>query len=292
MNAGLFVALAGLALTACGGVSHSVRGDVPVPTTIAVLPFAGPAPAGLRDAARQLLHSRIQVLGYQTPELAWIDRVLTERGWLDDPNRFEPERHDVGALAQALGVDAVLAATAVDESSFNLVLLRRHAFAGRFAVHDAAGRGFWTAEHGASTFGGFLLTSGQVFTELRAQGEHGTPMASLALVDELVADVVGTLPERARQTVGTAPVVGGVTLARRTLADGSERVVVEADLSPGAHGRCDLVPVVLGAPMAPIPDAARRQRVEVDVAAGVAITAVVVHARDAFGRTARAEGAR
>ena len=181
MNGRCMLPVTGLVVAACGGVSHSVRTDLPMPVTVAVLPFAGPAAGELRASARQLVHSRLQARGYAAPELAHVDRVLSERGWLADPDRFDAARIEPAAVIGALGVDAVVFGTDVDLSSLNVVLLRRQAVCGRFALVDAQRRELWQADHAAGSFGGFLLTSGQVFTELRAQGEHGTPMASQRL---------------------------------------------------------------------------------------------------------------
>lgn len=287
---GMAVLLA-LTATACGSVSHHVAADVPAPTTIAVLPVPGPAPAGLRDAARQLLHSRLVARGYRCPELAWVDRVLSEHGWLGDADRFVPDAARLPEVLAALQADAALVADGLDESSFNVILLRRHAVGGRVAIRDATGRTFWSSDHGASTFGGFLLTSGQVFAELRAQGEHGTPMASLALVDEFVADVVGTVPLRETAAAPAAPTVAAVVARRTAPAPGTERVVVTARASTGATLRCDLEPFVRGVPMVASTADATAFVGQYDVPAGTTLQRVVVHARDAWGREATGEGA-
>lgn len=289
----LALALGALLTAACGGVSYRLHADVAVPSTVAVLPFAGDSPSGLRDSARQLLHSRLRNIGYQVPELGWIDRVLTEHGWLRDPERFDPSGLPLDRIANALAVDAVMLGKDLDESSFNIVVLRRHAVSGSLIVRTAAGREFWSSDHGASTFGGFLLTSGQVFTELRAQGEHGTPMASLALVDEWIADVVGTLPKPPMvDTMQAALAVSDVATRRERHADGSERLVVEARANAGSTVRFEAWPNVIGVPMAHHPDQPDRFRGEYDLAAGSPLDRIVVRARDAFGREATAEAVR
>jgi hypothetical protein len=77
---------------------------------------------------------------------------------------------------------------------------------------------YWSADHTAGATGGFLLTSGQVITELRAQGEHGSSMASLALVDELVGDVVETLPHgKAPSPPAGEPFVQQITVRRQPM---------------------------------------------------------------------------
>lgn len=281
---------AALALGACGSVSYRVATDVDAPATVAVLPLQGPAPAGLRDAARQLLHSRLTARGYRCPELAWVDRVLSERGLLRDPDHFALDAGRHGEMLAALQVDAVLVGDDVDESSFNVFLLRRHALGGRVAIRDGKGREFWSSDHGASTFGGFLLTSGQVFAELRAQGAHGTSMASLALVDEFVEDVVGTVPQRE----GTPPPLPLPTVANvesfRVAADGDAvRVVVKARSAHGNSLRFDLPGIAAGVPMVAAADDASRFVGQYEIPNDRPPGRLVVRARDAFGRETTAE---
>ncbi len=277
----------GLALTfaACGGVSYHLDRNVPAPATVAVLPMQGPAPAGLRDAARQLLQSRLVARGYRVPELAWTDRVLSEHGWLRDPERFQLDAGKLGEMLTALHADAALVGDGFDESSFNVFVLRRHAVGGRVALRNADGREYWSSDHGASTFGGFLLTSGQVFAELRAQGEHGTPMASLALIDEFVEDVVGTLPTRELQPPpGAPPALTEVTSWRAAKGADVVRVRVEAKAPAGATLRFDLAPFAVGVPMVAQTDDAGRFHGEYEMPADVVVPRILVHARDAFGR--------
>lgn len=283
----------GLLLAGCGSVSHRLDPDVPQPTTVAVLPFTGPATPELRDAARQLLQSRLVQRGYRAPELAFVDRVLSERGWLRDPDHFTLPAAALREVLAALQVEAVLVGEELDESSFNVFLLRRHAVGGRLALRDAAGRASWSCDHGVSTFGGFLLTSGQVFAELRAQGEHGTPMASLALVDEFVQDVVGTIPLRTTApAVAPPPRLGATEVGLADAADGQRRIVVTTTVDGAATLRFDLPPLAHGIPMVAIPGDPRRHRGQLDVPAGNQLPRVVVHARDAFGREVVAEAGR
>lgn len=278
------------ALTACGSVSYTVAKDVAPPTTVAVLPLQGPASPGLRDAARQLLQSRLVSRGYRCPELTWVDRVLSEHGQMRDPDRFVLDDKQLDAILTALQVDAAVVGEGIDESSFNVFLLRRHAVGGRLAIRNHAGRDYWSSDHGASTFGGFLLTSGQVFAELRAQGEHGTPMASLALVDEFVEDVVATIP--ARETpppLPTPPPVADVETFRVASGDDAVRVVVKARAAAGSTVRFELQPYVAGVPMAASGDDAGRYVGQYEVPATATLQRLVVRARDAFGRETSAE---
>lgn len=277
-------------LAACGGVSARVARDVPQPDRVAVLPLAGPAPACLREAMRQLVHSRVRTRGYEAPEPAWIDRVLSERGWLRDPARFDPKDLPLAAVLQALDVDGVVVGTAFDESHFNVLVLRRHAISGEFALRVADGRSAWSSAHTTSALGGFLLTSGQVFTELRAQGEHGSPMASLALADEFTADVLETLPRREKPRVDRSqPVVRGVVARRLPGRDGEQRIVVEAEASAGASLRFQLDPYVAGVPMVASGGDPQRYVGALDVPKGLELKRIAVQARDAYGREGAAE---
>jgi len=287
--AGLAMLLA-VVVAGCGSVSHHVATDLPEPRRIAVLPLAGSAPNSLREGARQLLHSRIQARGYQVPELAWVDQRLAEHGWLRDPAHFEPTVLALPEVLAALDADAVVVGTGLDESSFNWLVLRRHAVHGQFELRNATGGRYWSADHTAGATGGFLLTSGQVITELRAQGEHGSSMASLALVDELVGDVVETLPrgDAANPPAGE-PFVQQITVRRQPSQDGGERFVVEAAAPAGATVRFQLEPGVDGVPMAVSATARERFVGAIDLPAGTNPQRLVVSARDAFGRKASAE---
>lgn len=277
-------------LAACGGVSARVHRDVPQPDRVAVLPLAGPAPACLREATRQLIHSRIRTRGYEVPETAWIDRVLSERGWLQDPATFRPEGLPLAEVAKALDVDAVVVGSSFDESRFNVLVLRRHAVSGDLALRLADGREMWSTSHSTGALGGFLLTSGQVFTELRAQGEHGSPMASLALADEFTADVLETLPRREKPRVDRAqPIVRAVVARRLPGRDGEQRFVVEAEASAGASLRFQLDPYVAGVPMTATASDPERYVGALDVPKGVVLKRIAVQARDAYGREGASE---
>lgn len=285
-----FLLLLLLPTSACGGVHHVLRRDVPAPRTVAVLPFAGAADAAVREGTRALLASRLQARGYHVVASGWTDGVLAERGWLRDPADFDPAPLPLPQLVHALGVDAVAIGREFTESSFNVLILRRHSYGGAIALRDAEGRAFWSANHAASVQGGFLLTSGQVFAELRAQGEHGTPMETLALVDEFVTDVVATLPARPRDERGDrAPELMQVRSSRTPRDDGSERLVVDVRASPGSEVRCDLGPGRVGVPMVALPDQPGLFRGVQDLPAGSAPVSIVVRARNAFGREARTE---
>ncbi|MEZ6038401.1 MAG: hypothetical protein R3F29_13035 [Planctomycetota bacterium] len=283
----LAVAIAMLA-TGCGGVSHHLA-DGPPPTSIAVLPFAGSADEGLRDAARSLLHSRVAARGYLSPEPQWVDRVLSEHGWLDDAAVFRAGDVPVAAACRALGVDALLVTTGVEDRSFNLLALRRHRVGGASLLRTADGGDYWSAEHSAGGFGGFLLTSGQVLTELQQTIEHGSAMESLALADEWIGDVAGTLPVRARAAdMAGPPRIDDAAVQRTPHGDGV-RVTVTARATAGAVLTFDLGPCH-GVPMVTDPHDATRHRGACDfdtAEAAAAATSLRVDARDRIARTAR-----
>lgn len=277
-----------LPMAACGGVQHTVRTTVPAPRTVAVLPFAGTADAAVRDSARLLVHSRLHERGLRVVDCTWVDRVLSERGWLTDPASFDPAQLPLAQVTAALGVDAIALGRDLEDSRFNLLLVRRHAFGGRLELQLADGGAWWASDHRTSNLGGLLLASGQVFTELRAQGAHGTPMATLALVDEFVEDVLATVPMQELPPVpGSPPLLHAARCERLATATG-ERLVVEVQADPGAAVRFDAPPLT-GVPMAPVPGQPDRYRGAHDLAAGSPALTVTILARDAFGREVRIE---
>ena len=279
-----------LITTACGGVSYHVQRDVPQPGSIAVLPFTGEGDLTLREVARGLLRSRLRGQGYHTPETAWVDRVLSEHGWLADPLRFDVAAMPLREAMQALGVDAVAIGREVDDSSFNFLLLRRHAVGGELAITVADGRTWWSSDHSATRFGGFLITSGQVFEEVRAQGAHGTPMSTLALVDEFVADVAGTVPPREATPLASGPPpILDAKASLQALPEGGSRLVVAARSRPDAVLRFDVDDTITGVPMVAVPGEPDRHRGERDLPAGATAPHVVLRARDAFGRETRTD---
>lgn len=292
MNRTAFVAAFAAALAACGAVDARIAADVPAPTSVAVLPVAGDAQAGLRDTARELLRSRLVARGHRAPESAWVDRVLAENGWLRDPANFRLDLAATDAARAALGVDALLVVDGLDESGFNLLAIRRHALAGEFSLRAAGGSERWGASHTAATFGGLAVGSGQVLTELRLLGVHGTPAETMALLDELVEDVVATAPAReaaALPPAGAPPDAIAVELEDRDA--GTRRVTVRANAAPGSTVRFSLPPHVDGAPMA-TEGGPGRYVGRVDLPSDAAPTRVVVRARDAWGREAVSEAAR
>lgn len=284
---GLFLAML-CTLGACGSVQHALHPEVAAPHSIAVLPFAGTAELGARDSARLLVHSRLRERGLLPVETAWTDRVLSERGWLTDPATFDPAGLPLAEVQAALGVDAVVFGQGFAESRWNLLLVRRHAFGGSLSIQRADGGVWWSAEHGASNLGGLLLASGQLLTELQAQTNHGTPMATLALLDEFVEDVVATVPLQATKAPhGAAPQLRDARWERPTAANGG-RLLVEVRADAGSMVRFE-VPSLTGSPMAPVPGQPDLFRGARDLPPDTPFAAVTIVARDAFGRETRTE---
>src|SRR5262249_10335622 len=151
----------------------------------------------------------------------------------------------------------------------NFLLLRRQAVGGVLSITDKEGREYWTADHSATRFGGLLITSGQVFEEVRAQGAHGTPMSTLALIDEFIADVAATVPDRASTPLAAErPVIAGAKAALQPLADGGARLVVDARSRADAVLRFDVDGSTVGVPMVAVPGDPSHHRGQHDLPAG------------------------
>ncbi len=282
--------LAGLIMlfASCGSVISTIRNDVPVPHTIAVLPFGGAAELPVRDSARLLAQTRLRERGLLPLDCTWVDRILSEHGWLDDPAKFDPSKLPIAEVTTTLGVDALVLGHEFDESRFNLLLIRRHAFGGSLTMRDAAGDAWWSAQHSASNLGGLLLASGQVITEIQAQTAHGTPIATLALVDEFVEDTIATVPMQPTVQPPSAMTELRDLRVERTPNPQGERVLVEVHADPMASVTFDMPPW-RAVPMVAVPGQTGLFRGAHDLAPGVAAAPLVVVARDALGREVRLE---
>ena len=278
-----------LVLSACGGVSsHVAKGTAPA--TVAVLPVGGSADLGARELTRALFAARLGALGFHVVENAYVDRLLTERGWLRDPETFDVKAVPVKDAVLALGVDGVLLTADLDSSSFNMLIYRRQSVSGSVRLLDRNGAEWWSASYTASQTGGLLLKSGQVLSELRAQGAHGTPMATVALVDEFVEDTAATLPQQVPvgppQGPGVPLVVANVAVERGpSPVPGCERLVVTAESHEAAELDFDVGDKLTSVPMA---HQGRSFVGSADVPAG-ATGAVTVRARSPYGERRSAE---
>lgn len=281
--------LLGLALLpSCAGVSWT-RDPEPLPTTIAILPLQGDADPRLRTLCRALLTSGLQQHGVLVLENDHTDRILAEHGWLLDPDRFDPAEVPAAAACAALGVEALLVGTGFDTTSFNILLLRRHAFGGALVLRRADGSSALRATGSVTHGGGLLLQSGQVLTELRAQGEHGTPREAAALVDAFVDDLLAALPPAesatppADPTATIAAALSAIHLKATAHGD-AMRLLVHGAVPPGTRVWLDL-----DAPISGVPASERDGAFSVARDVDGAPVAVRLRARDGFGRTASAE---
>lgn len=241
-------------LSACSGVTARVASDMPAPRSVAVLPISGSADPAARELARSLLASRLAAQGFQVVEAGYVDRVLSERGWLRDPEAFDIQQVPSGDAVRALGVDAVLRCDGLDAHSFNGLVLRRQSVGGAIHLVGADGREWWQASGTNANNGGFLLQSGQVFTEIRDQAAHGSPMAMVALLDGFVEDVIASVPS---QPPPGAPLSPGLPLqlsdaaVERVPMPGSNRLRlrVRATATAGCQLTFDVEGVLSGVPM-------------------------------------------
>jgi hypothetical protein len=272
-------------------VSFHVQKEEPPPRTVAVVPIGGTADVGARELARSLLSARLAERGFDVVAAEYVDHVLSERGWLRDPEAFDRAALPAREAAAALGVDAVLCADSLDRAGLNLLLYRRQSIGGTARLLGKDGVEWWSASYTASATGGLVLRSGQVITELRAQGEHGTPMAALALIDAWVESVAETVPRQERPGAPTAPGLplglGAVRVSSEASpVTGQRRVVVRAEAHPLAQLEFD-VAAARGVPMARAGDAFVGA---IDVPAAGGPLAVTVRARSPYGQSETAEG--
>jgi hypothetical protein len=240
-------------LASCAGVSHRLDARVAAPHSIAVLPVEGAASLAERELARGLLVARLREHGFVVVESLHVDRVLSETGRMTDPDAFGADLGAIAAIATSIGVDAVLHVASFDESNWNAIALRRHAISASLQIVTKDGAEWWSARHSVGEFGGFALKSGQVITELLAQGAHGTSAASLGKIDTLVEDVAAVLPtdsDRAEHAeVAAAPPAREGRVESAAAASGRVRTVVEVRCEEGLLLVVDIGPLQ-GVPMA------------------------------------------
>lgn len=240
-------------LASCAGVSHRLDARVASPHSIAVLPIEGSASLAERELARGLLVARLREHGFVVVESQHVDRVLSETGRMTDPDAFRADLGAIAAIATSIGVDAVLHVASFDEANWNAIALRRHAISASLQIVTKDGTEWWSAHHSVGEFGGFALKSGQVITELLAQGSHGTSAASLGKIDTLVEDVAAVLPsdsDRAEHVeVAAAPLARDGRVESAASASGRIRTVVEVRCEEGLLLVVDVGPLQ-GVPMA------------------------------------------
>ena len=268
-------------LASCSGVSHRLDTNVPAPHSLAVLPVEGTASLAERELARGLLVARLREHGFSVVESQHVDRVLSETGRMTDPDAFRVDLEAIPAIATRIGVDAILHIGSFDETNWNAIALRRHAISASLQIVTKDKSVWWKASHSVGEFGGFALKSGQVITELLAQGAHGTSAASLGKIDTLVEDVAAALPSDADRGEHAerpaAPMAREGKLASAGGAPGRVRTKIEA--------RCDegLLLVVDVGPLQGVPMAGASGYYQATVELPEAPSRVVIRSRNGLG---------
>lgn len=276
----LVLALLALLPAACGGVSHHTARDAEAPRRVAVLPFGGDAPIGVRELCRGLLSARLAGMGYAVQEAERVDRVLAEAGWLQDPADFAPDAVPMAEAVRRLDVDGVLVVRELSEGGCNFLLFRRHSLGGGFTLGTRPEAPFWRADHTVASTGGFVLRSGQVLSEFRAQTGHYTPMESMELADRLIEEIAATLPRVEPLPQPPAP---AIAMARAQRQDGPrpELVTLRVEAqAPRDASLCFDLPGRTGIPMVAVDDGFVGL---VDLPREQAVAGLRLRARDPFG---------
>ena len=277
-------------LGACG-VSSEARSELSRVHSIAVLPFQGEGSLADRELVRTWTRERLATLNLRVCDNRSVDRVLAERGWLADPERFDPAALDSKAACAALGVDAVLFGRDLEERSLDLLVLFRRSFGGELICRGADGSQWWRASYTAARSGGVLIKSGQLFDALAEHFEKGSSRTYAALVGEYLDDVLATLPRFPADALQAAPppMVAAIDhMTRRTGATGpgAEWVELSARATPGTEVRFDLAGALRGLPTwerAPGEFTGIHARVPNDGLVAGALP-VTLHVRDRSGR--------
>ena len=275
--------LAGLS-GACSSLSSRYDAQLPRPQRIAVLPLSGDLPLRDLDLIREMLVGRLKVRNLVVLDNAWVDHVLSRESWLGDPDDFDAGRLDRAAVAEALGVDGVIAGQRFDARSVQLVLFFRRGLCGRLDWSQADGQERWFAEHAASTQGGLALESGQIVTAIRRTLEHGSSLQWQRLVESWLDTVLGSLPEfAANETeVPAAPVLDSIRVQRDGSSKSGRSVTVEVRGSPGLLMSFE-ADGFAGTPLSEVQAGVYRAR-RVLLPEDSEMGTVTVRARDRFGR--------
>jgi hypothetical protein len=189
-------------LASCASVSHTLDPRVAAPHSIAVLPVEGTASLAERELARGLLVARLREHGFSVVESQHVDRVLSETGRMTDPDAFRVDLEAIPAIATRIGVDAILHIGSFDETNWNAIALRRHAISASLQIVTKDKSVWWKASHSVGEFGGFALKSGQVITELLAQGAHGQPQKKTAVGERVALGPVARVAHLPKADLG------------------------------------------------------------------------------------------
>ncbi|MEE8143224.1 MAG: hypothetical protein V3T77_08990 [Planctomycetota bacterium] len=274
-------------MSGCGGVQVQISKELAVPSVVAVLPMGGEATPRELNYLRSRVREQLRVRYLNVFENDYVDRVLSERGWLADPDRFDPEALPVAEVREALGVEGVVMGHDFRSGYWNFLLLYRRSLRGVVGMYVAGGEHSWQARHRVSRSGGILLELGQIFSALRNQFQSGSPRVFVALAEEFVADVLATLPELQPGALRRSPPprIAEVEVKRLPSAAPEGRIQITVEATPAGVVSFDLLPEVVNMPTVEV--APGRYRGIYTVVRGDELAGpldVKVHIRDPFGR--------
>ncbi len=228
------------------GVTARLNERVPPPRRIAVLPMAGEAAAKDRALIRSMLGQSLLVRNVSVVENAYVDRVLSEEGWMTDPGRFDPFLIPPAEVCRALGVEGIIIGTGFETEDREYFLYFRRGLQGRLMWWSGEGRLYWEADHCATRSGGVLIGSDQIITTISEHVENGTSLAFVEVVEEYLDEVLATLPEFDPEGLPrpVPPAITGIEVERIEEAAGEEgkRIRVTAKATAGSLVTFDLIP--------------------------------------------------
>jgi len=187
------------------GCSHQLKMQMssdfdPVkPIRVAVLPF-DTVKKGQEEGAekmRRAFAAHLQETNFEVAELAFVDRVLAERGWRS-PDRLK--QVPVRELGEALGVDAVVYGDVTKWDKFYIVVHAHGIVSAKTEMRDVhTGQSLWTAEKDAIEITGILEAPIIIFlvpirpAQFALQGFHMDEMT-----DDVTREIVRPLADAAR----------------------------------------------------------------------------------------------
>ncbi|MCA8958986.1 MAG: hypothetical protein KDC38_00675 [Planctomycetes bacterium] len=263
-----------------------------VPGRVAVLPVTGPAGPAERDYVRTLVRERLRVRNFAVIDNAYVDRVLSENGWLHDADEADgtllphlsdrEEELDAATLCAALDVDGLVIGEDLRARDLNLLVVRCHGIDGRWHLRGANSSFAWRTHFSVRHWGGLLLQSGQLFSALGEQLRAGTRSAFRVLATEYCDELLDTIPMAAPESLDLpiAPEIFAVESHRRP----GELLEVEVTATPRALVSYDLAPHLRGLPTREVIPGSYRGVHRVDSGERFPFDGVVrAHIRDRFG---------
>ena len=269
-------------LAGCGSLHTRLDKDVPAPREVAILPFSGDGTLQDRELMRTMLRERLAVRYVAVLDNAWVDRVLSEHGWLGDPETFDAKKLPLPAVCAALGTQAVVVGTDFGTSSFDIGLFYRRGVGGKLEWITAKGQNYFEGDYVATTTGGIVLKSGQIIQAIVDTFESGTSRGFLALVEEYYDTVLGALPEYPADGLPQRP--RGSLESATAAGENGNLVHVVAKGTPGLVVSFDITPELARVPAAEVRPGEYHALVR--VAQGKLSGNVRVRGRDALGREA------